>query len=994
MPFDTASIGPGKPVLGRHISDLYAGLTGQLSDQLITVANRIDAKSLRATGAQPAPYGVGVELFYTGGIAHLLAYDHDEDLYQDVLLRGKNITANTAGGQFATQSNAQIGGNLTIVGVTMLSRNPLLALEATPKQYVDSLVLSGPPGPQGPAGPQGSPGAPGAAGATGPAGPGVPPGGATGQVLTKINATDYNTNWQTPAAGGGGLTLPLTQTLTFSPDSTYDIGASAASRPRTVYAGTSFIGPGAVPTGGTTGQVLSKSSNSDYALAWTTVSGGGSLTWPLLAPDGTAAAPSYSFTSDPNTGLYRSGNEKLSFGANGQQVFMIDGTDTTQPRMVLGTDPSNNFYIDPWANFRWTSAQQLVLQMGNAERWAFRVNGNLECLYDNTLDIGAGGSYRPRDLNLARNAVINGGVSIGTSSAPAAFYSLWITPNQTLTGSTQYAIFVSPTFSSSGTNNAGVMSVKYSSQATTFTTSNGYGLYVQSPGLGAGNTITVMSGLRIENQGATGVNNAYGIYIANQSGAAVSNTGLYVAGTTNLAGGLSGNLLFTPDGSYNIGGSTTTSRPLNLYLAGDLRMTAFGQVDAQNIGPLGSIALTLYSGGTSRWVLDTNGHFRPISDNTVDLGIASVRPRDVNVYRNVNAGGNLNLTGDVIASNLWANQFNVGSAAGGSKPYIKTTAASSLHLAIEAPAGFASVHGKSGSHLTGNAYWDGTNWNRYDTAAGASMINDGGGSMGFYNAPAGANPITSFTSRLAINPDGSFALPNLLTVDNVGNTSVYNALIVRGNQIMMGVGGVANNAYLNFGGNSTLAAAQGSQFVIRRMYDNVSCLQVDGTGGVVAAGPISAGAHIVSGGMAYYFGSSGPYISSEGTNIFFRALTVGGNHYFQNLVGAYTTLYGAAFSVQSSRRSKLDIRTLEDPLSMVRDDRLHAVRYTDRATGKASVGMVADDWLPVLPEVVALDNLGDVMALDYGRISAVTFEALKQYIVKTEARLAALEKAT
>jgi hypothetical protein len=40
------------------------------------------------------------------------------------------------------------------------------------------------------------------AGGVGPAGPGVPTGGATGQVLAKIDAVDYNTQWVTPGAGG------------------------------------------------------------------------------------------------------------------------------------------------------------------------------------------------------------------------------------------------------------------------------------------------------------------------------------------------------------------------------------------------------------------------------------------------------------------------------------------------------------------------------------------------------------------------------------------------------------------------------------------------------------------------------------------------------------------------------------------------------------------------------------------------------------------------
>ena len=66
---------------------------------------------------------------------------------------------------------------------------------------------TGPTGPQGSAGPMGTAGATGATGATGAAGQGVPTGGTAGQVLTKINATDYNTQWTTPSVG----TAPVTQ---------------------------------------------------------------------------------------------------------------------------------------------------------------------------------------------------------------------------------------------------------------------------------------------------------------------------------------------------------------------------------------------------------------------------------------------------------------------------------------------------------------------------------------------------------------------------------------------------------------------------------------------------------------------------------------------------------------------------------------------------------------------------------------------------------------
>ena len=60
--------------------------------------------------------------------------------------------------------------------------------------------LTGNTGPQGTTGQQGIQGI---TGDTGPAGQGVPVGGTTGQVLTKLSATNYDTAWQTPSGGGG-----------------------------------------------------------------------------------------------------------------------------------------------------------------------------------------------------------------------------------------------------------------------------------------------------------------------------------------------------------------------------------------------------------------------------------------------------------------------------------------------------------------------------------------------------------------------------------------------------------------------------------------------------------------------------------------------------------------------------------------------------------------------------------------------------------------------
>jgi len=78
----------------------------------------------------------------------------------------------------------------------------------------------GPKGDTGPQGATGFSGPAGANGAQGPAGVGVPAGGATGQVLAKIDGVDYNTEWVT--GGGGGLDETTANGLYLRLDTTND----------------------------------------------------------------------------------------------------------------------------------------------------------------------------------------------------------------------------------------------------------------------------------------------------------------------------------------------------------------------------------------------------------------------------------------------------------------------------------------------------------------------------------------------------------------------------------------------------------------------------------------------------------------------------------------------------------------------------------------------------------------------------------------------------
>lgn len=100
----------------------------------------------------------------------------------------------------------------------------------------------------------------------------------------------------------------------------------------------------------------------------TFVATGGGVTSPVLAGNGTAAAPTYSFSSDPNTGMFRSAADSIGFSTAG------------------------------------------------VEKWLINSSGALNPLISNTYDIG--GSTTIRDIGIGRQAVFSGSTS-GTTNLKA-----------------------------------------------------------------------------------------------------------------------------------------------------------------------------------------------------------------------------------------------------------------------------------------------------------------------------------------------------------------------------------------------------------------------------------------------------------------------------------------------------------------------------------------------------------------------------------------------
>ena len=145
----------------------------------------------------------------------------------------------------------------------------------------------GPTGKQGPAGAPGPAGKQGPAGAPGPAGPGVAPGGTTGQVLAKKSNTNYDTEWIDISGGGSTVSVNVGKTTTGEPGTNASVtnsgdetnvvlnftiprGETGPQGPQGKQGPTGATGPAGpgVATGGTTGQVLAKKSNTNFDTEW------------------------------------------------------------------------------------------------------------------------------------------------------------------------------------------------------------------------------------------------------------------------------------------------------------------------------------------------------------------------------------------------------------------------------------------------------------------------------------------------------------------------------------------------------------------------------------------------------------------------------------------------------------------------------------------------------------------------------------------------------
>jgi len=121
-------------------------------------------------------------------------------------------------------------------------------------------------------------------------------------------------------------------------------------------------------------------------------------------------------------------------------------------------------------------------------------------------------------------------------------------------------------------------------------------------------------------------------------------------------------------------------------------------------------------------------------------------------------------------------------------------------------------------------------------------------------------------------------------------------------------------------------------------------------------------------GSIFMFPSSGGHLG-VGTSSAPNIITVKQNSDTEPIADAWTTY--------SSARWKTDIRPLESALDKV--ERLRGVAFNWKANGKPDIGLIAEEVAPVVPEVVGFEQNGkDARSVDYGRLTALLVEAIKQ----------------
>jgi hypothetical protein len=133
---------------------------------------------------------------------------------------------------------------------------------------------------------------------------------------------------------------------------------------------------------------------------------GGTITSPILAANGSAGAPSYSFSADSTEGIWRSGGGSIDFALGGVNTYELQG---------------NNFFL-------LNNAAQLIFGSANDARIARGgTDGALRIFGGTTPTISSGFGTSPGITASGSNSLfqVNVGTGGAATSGVVAFHGTW-----------------------------------------------------------------------------------------------------------------------------------------------------------------------------------------------------------------------------------------------------------------------------------------------------------------------------------------------------------------------------------------------------------------------------------------------------------------------------------------------------------------------------------------------------------------------------------------
>lgn len=237
----------------------------------------------------------------------------------------------------------------------------------------------------------------------------------------------------------------------------------------------------------------------------------------------------------------------------------------------------------------------------------------------------------------------------------------------------------------------------------------------------------------------------------------------------------------------------------------------------------------------------------------------------------------------------------------------------------------------------------------------------------------------------------------------VSGTSVFNnALTVSGGLTVGGSGVSITAGGLSVSGNASfandLSMSNGRLTVVTPTSGNHTAITGTGRGsgaGVLGyAGSLGHGVHGVASGGASCYGVYGQ-ATVTGTGGVIGYDTPNGVYGIvgYTLLGSIYSFYGngrgyitydwtaSAFNASSDRKLKKNIRRIKDAVEKV--ERLRGVSFVWKETGVPSIGLVAQEVAPVVPEVVQESERG--LTVNYPALVGLLVEALKELTARVRA---------